>query len=105
MQHGPRFQVLGFRIGNVAYCTDVSAISPASLDKLKGLDVLVLGALREAPHPTHLSLPEAIEIVDLLQPRLTYLTHTSHELDYEATNRRLPEHIRMGYDGLRIRLV
>ncbi len=104
LQHGPRFTVLGFRVGNVAYCTDCSGITDANMEKLRGLDTLVLGALRRAPHPTHLSIDEAIAIVDRLQPRQTYFTHTSHELDYEVTNASLPSHIQLAYDGLKIPL-
>jgi phosphoribosyl 1,2-cyclic phosphate phosphodiesterase len=104
LQHGPRFTVLGFRFGNVAYCTDVSAIPAESMERLRGLDTLVLGTLRYAPHPTHLCIPQALEIVQQLQPRVTYLTHTSHELDYEATNRSLPHNVRLAYDGMQIEL-
>lgn len=102
--HGPRFKVLGFRFGNVAYCTDVSEIPESSMEKLEGLDVLVLDSLRNEPHPTHFSFDQSIAIANRLKPKVTYFTHTSHELEYEATNNRLPPHIRMGYDGLRIPL-
>lgn len=94
--------VLGFRFANVAYVTDTNQIPPASLDLLKGLDVLVLDALRESPHPTHFSLPEALAVVELLEPRQTYLTHICHELEHGATNRRLPPGVQLAYDGLRV---
>ncbi len=102
--HGPRFQVLGFRIGNVAYCTDTNGIPPESMALLQGLDVLVLDALRRAPHPTHFSLDEAIAIAEALQPRNTYFTHVSHEFDFEHTNNQLPKNMRLAYDGQRIPL-
>jgi phosphoribosyl 1,2-cyclic phosphate phosphodiesterase len=102
--HGPRFTVLGFRVGNVAYCTDVSKIPPESMDRLRDLDVLVIGALRHSPHPTHLSVPEALAIVDELRPKMTYFTHTSHELDYDETNAALPSNVQLAYDGQRIAL-
>ncbi len=102
--HGPRFTVLGFRIGNVAYCTDVSSVPDESLEKLRNLDVLVIGALRFAPHPTHQSIPEALQIVEHLAPKRTYFTHTSHELDYHETNAILPPGVELAYDGLRIPL-
>ena len=54
------------------------------------------------PHPTHLSVDQAIEVIERVKPKQAFLTHTSHELDYEATNATLPAHIRMAYDGLRI---
>ena len=104
LQHGPRFTVLGFRVGNVAYCTDVNAISDESLAKLEGLDVLVIGALRFTPHPTHFSVDEALAVVDRIRPKATYLTHTSHDLEYEETNAKLPPHVQLAYDGQRIRL-
>lgn len=104
LEHGPRFQVLGFRIGDLAYCTDASAVPEASMEKLRGLDVLVLAALRERPHPTHLSLAQAITIAEELKPRRTIFTHVSHNLDYEQTNARLPQGMELAYDGMSIRL-
>jgi phosphoribosyl 1,2-cyclic phosphate phosphodiesterase len=100
--HGPRFQVLGFRIGNVAYCTDVSGVPDESWPLLAGLDVLVLDALRYRPHPTHLSLGEAVEIAKRIGAKQTFFTHVSHDLDYEQTNAELPPRIELAYDGLRI---
>ena len=88
MKHGKRFEVLGFRFGNVAYCTDVNAIPPESMEQLTGLDVLVLDALRPRGHATHFSLEEAVEVARQLAPRQTYFTHMSHELEHEATNAR-----------------
>jgi phosphoribosyl 1,2-cyclic phosphate phosphodiesterase len=102
--HGPRFQVLGFRVGNVAYCTDVKSIPDESIVKLQNLDTLVLGALRCSEHPTHMSVDEAIALVEVLRPKMTYLTHTSHELEYEAMNSQLPANVKMAYDGLKIKL-
>lgn len=102
--HGPRFDVLGFRIGNVAYCTDTSEIPPESLEKLRGLDVLILDALRETPHVTHLSLSQAIEVAEKLEAKQVYFTHASHGLDYDKTNAALPSHMKLAYDGLRITL-
>lgn len=104
LHHGERFEVLGFRMGNVAYCTDTNAIPEESLALLKGLDVLVLDALRDRPHATHFSLAEAIDIARRLKPKHTYFTHISHELDHQATNARLPENMSLAYDGLRIPL-
>lgn len=104
LDHGPRFRTLGFRFGKIAYCTDTSGIPEASLDRLQDLDVLILDALRLAPHPTHLCLEQAIELSQLLKPRRTILTHTSHELEYHATNAALPNGIELAYDGMRIPL-
>jgi phosphoribosyl 1,2-cyclic phosphate phosphodiesterase len=104
LKHGKRFDVLGFRFGNVAYCTDVNAIPPDGMQRLTGLDVLVLDALRPRGHATHFSLEEAIEVARTLAPRQTYFTHMSHELEHEATNALLPPGMAMAYDGLRIPL-
>lgn len=104
LQHGPRFQVLGFRLGRVAYCTDVSAIPEESWPRLEGLDVLVLGALRLRPHPTHFHLEAALAVVEKLQPRRTLLTHVSHDLDYEETNAALPPGVELAHDGQRLPL-
>lgn len=104
LRHGPRFQVLGFRIGNVAYCTDTNGIPPESWPLLDGLDALVLDALRERPHATHFCLDEAVEVARRLRPGQTWLTHVSHALDYESTNARLPRNIQLAHDGQRIPL-
>ena len=104
LEHGPRFRVLGFRIGDFAYCTDTNALPPASWELLQGLDTLVLGALRDRPHPTHFSLEEAIEVARRLNPRRTVFTHISHELDHDTINARLPAKLEMGYDGMRLSL-
>jgi len=102
--HGPNCNVFGFRFGNVAYCTDTNFIADSSLELLQGLDCLILDALRYAPHPTHFNVDEALEVVRKLQPKMTYLTHLSHDLEYEAANALLPENVRLAYDGLRIPL-
>lgn len=102
--HGPRFEVLGFRIGNVAYCTDTNQIPDESLALLEGLDVLILDALRHRPHVTHFGLDEAIAVANRLRPKQTLFTHVSHELEYEATNASLPSNMQLAYDGQRIAL-
>jgi phosphoribosyl 1,2-cyclic phosphate phosphodiesterase len=96
-----RFNVLGFRIDDVAYCTDVSQIPPESWPLLQGLRVLVLDALRYKPHPAHFSLNEALEVIDRVKPQRAYLTHMTHELEHEATNRQLPPGVELAYDGLK----
>lgn len=94
------FNVLGFRIGDVAYCTDVSRIPKESWPRLEGLDVLVLDALRRKPHPGHFNIDQALEVVDRVKPKRTYFTHMSHELEHEETDRSLPPDVRLAYDGL-----
>jgi phosphoribosyl 1,2-cyclic phosphate phosphodiesterase len=104
LQHGPRFEVLGFRLGNVAYCTDTNQIPDESWSLLEGLEVLVLDALRTRPHPTHFSLDEAVAVVERLRPKSAYFTHICHELDHETTNQQLPDGMALAHDGQRIEL-
>lgn len=104
LKHGPRFEVLGFRFGNVAYCTDTNEIPEESWDRLRNLDVLILDALRPKPHVTHFGLDEAIQVAQRIGARRTYFTHMSHELDYHPTNAMLPDGMELAYDGLRIPL-
>lgn len=104
LHHGPNFEVLGFRIGNIAYCTDTNGIPPESMERLTGLDVLILGALRHRRHETHFCVDEAVEVAQKLQPRRTLLTHISHHLEHVKTNAELPQGIELAYDGLRIPL-
>ncbi len=101
LKHG-ELPILGFRIGNVAFCTDVSTIPADSREQLKNLDVLVLNTLRHKPHPTHLHLDAALNLIRQLQPRQAYLTHMSHELDYDELLKELPLNVAPAYDGLRI---
>ncbi len=101
LDHG-KFRVLGFRIGDMAYCTDVNSIPDDSWAQLQGLDVLVLDALRFEKHPTHFSLSEALEVIDKLKPRRAYLTHLSHFLEYHSVNSQLPPNVELAYDGLRV---
>ncbi len=99
--HG-KLPVLGFRIGDVAFCTDVSAIPDESWPLLEGLDTLVIDALRDEPHPTHLNVAQSLDIIDRVKPKRAYLTHIAHTLDYATTNTRLPANVELSYDGLRI---
>lgn len=101
--HG-RFHVYGFRIGGVAYCTDVSGIPDSSWPLLDSLDVLILGALRPGkPHPSHFSLEQAIEVIGRVRPRQAYITHMSHAIDHDTIAPTLPPNVALGYDGLSFR--
>lgn len=103
LHHG-KLPILGFRINNVAFCTDVSTIPAESRSLLEGLDVLIIDALRNSPHPTHLSVDQAVKWVNKLKPTNAVLTHMAHDLDYDELRQTLPSHIEPGYDGLRIPL-
>jgi phosphoribosyl 1,2-cyclic phosphate phosphodiesterase len=99
--HG-EMPILGYRLGRFAYLTDVSRIPEESLALLSDLDVLVLSALRERPHPNHFSLGESIEQARSIGAKRTYLTHLSHEMHYETTSVKLPPGLELAYDGLSI---
>ncbi|MGH9599605.1 MAG: MBL fold metallo-hydrolase [Terracidiphilus sp.] len=101
VMHGER-KITGFRFGSAAYLTDVSAIPEPSFALLAGLDVLVLSALRHAPHPSHATVEQAVAWAQRIGARQTWLTHISHDLGHEETNRALPENIRLAYDGLSV---
>lgn len=99
-----RFNVLGFRIGDVAYCTDVSEIPERSWPLLQGLDVFIIDALRPGkPNPAHLSLEQALEVIERVKPKQAYLTHMSHSMDYDVLVQTLPPNVAPAYDGLSFR--
>lgn len=97
--HG-EMEISGFRFGRTAYLTDVSAIPGQSFALLEGLDHVVLSALRHRPHPSHATLEQAVEWAQRIGAKHTWLTHIAHELGHEETNARLPDNIRMAFDGL-----
>lgn len=99
--HG-QASILGYRIGRMAYITDCSSIPPESIRLLEGTEVLILGALRHKPHPTHFTIEQAIEASNAIRPARTILTHLSHSLDYPRDNPLLPEGIELAYDGMEI---
>lgn len=102
LMHG-KLPVLGFRVSDVAFCTDCNAIPPESRDRLQGLDTLILDALWSGDvHPTHYNVEQALEVIEQLRPRRTFLTHISHRLDHDRTNARLPAGVQLAYDGLQI---
>jgi phosphoribosyl 1,2-cyclic phosphate phosphodiesterase len=104
LSHGPHFEVLGFRIGNFAYCTDTNFIPEESLALLSGVETFVIDALRLKPHPTHFCVEEACEIAERIQAKKTFLTHICHDLEHEETNASLPQGIELAYDGLRLEI-
>ena len=97
--HG-RLPVMAYRFNDFAYATDLSEIPLASLDMLRGLDVLVLDCLRLKPHPTHLWLERALEYVSELKPRRAFFTHIAHDIKHERDAALLPEGVEWAYDGL-----
>ena len=98
-QHGT-LPVLGFRVGDLAYCPDCSEIPVESRALLQGLKVLVLDGLRRRPHPTHFNLEQAVAEARRIAAERTYFTHIAHELSHAATNAELPTGMQLAYDGL-----
>jgi phosphoribosyl 1,2-cyclic phosphate phosphodiesterase len=96
--------VWGFRFGPAAYLTDHSDIPEESFEKLGNLDVLFLDALRHKPHPTHSTVERSLGYVERLKPRRTFFTHICHDLGHARAESLLPEHVRIAYDGLEIRV-
>jgi phosphoribosyl 1,2-cyclic phosphate phosphodiesterase len=99
LMHGS-MPILGFRIGRLAYCTDVSHVPDSSYELLEGLDVLVIDALAWHEHPTHFSIAQAMQVVERVKPGRTFFTHIAHGLPHEETNQELPANVSLAYDGL-----
>lgn len=93
---------LGLRFGSLVYAPDVSRIPEESMPHFRGLDVLIIDALRYAPHPTHFSLDEALALIDAVRPRRAILTNLHTDLDYDTLVARLPAHVEPAFDGLEI---
>lgn len=96
-------KIFGYRIGNFAYLTDASDISAKEKKKLRGLDVLVINALRTKKHYSHFNLEQALNLIEELEPEKAYLTHISHYMGkHEETGKLLPENVQFSFDGLKI---
>ncbi|MBS1913127.1 MAG: MBL fold metallo-hydrolase [Bacteroidetes bacterium] len=103
LSHG-KMRVNGYRVGSFAYCTDCNAVTPEAMERLAGVDVLVLDALRISPHPTHFNLEEAIAMAQRIGARETYFTHIAHEIRHAEVEALLPPRIYLAYDGLQLTL-
>ncbi len=97
-------EVLGFRFGRVAYLTDYKRIPEPSYPLLEDLDIVFLDALRHVDHPTHMTVTEALQEVEKIGPRRAFFTHIAHDLGHQETNAKLPEHVRLCYDGMRLEI-
>ncbi|MBR5296588.1 MAG: MBL fold metallo-hydrolase [Parabacteroides sp.] len=104
VMHG-KLPILGYRIGNMAYLTDVKYLPEEEYAKLEGLDVLILTALRKGMHPTHLSVDEALDMIKRICPKECYLIHMSHRIGLHAeVEKHLPSNVHLAYDGLTVTL-
>lgn len=100
-----KLEIVGYRIGGLAYITDAKTIPAATIDLIRGVDTLVINALRRWSHLSHFSLDDALGFIEKVSPRVAYLTHLSHQMgrhaDVEPT---LPPNVRMAYDGLKVNI-
>lgn len=97
--------ILGYRIGLLAYITDANHIAPEEMDKLNGVEVLVINALRQTKHFSHYCLPEALDVIRRVAPKRAFLTHMSHEMGRHAdVERLLPEGVQLAYDNLEVEI-
>lgn len=101
VEHGPNYEALGFRFGDLAYLPDVSLIPPTAMEAMAGLDVLILDCLRETPHPSHFHLAQSLEAVAALKPKRTIMTNLHVDFDYASLSSRLPKGIDVAFDGMR----
>lgn len=102
VNHG-NVHIFGYRIQDFVYLTDVKTVDDSELEKLKGVKVLVVNALREEEHHSHFSLQDALDFIYLVQPEKAYLTHISHHLGFhEEVQKRLPDNVFLAYDNLKI---
>jgi phosphoribosyl 1,2-cyclic phosphate phosphodiesterase len=95
---------LGFRIGSLAYCSDVSAFPQETADRLHGLEVLIIDALQYREHPSHFSMGQALQWIERLKPSRAVLTHMHIPLDYEIVRKETPDHVEPAFDGMVIEL-
>lgn len=106
LMHG-KLASLGFRIdtpgASIAYCTDVSQFPDEAYPLLEGLDVFVIDGLRYKPHPTHMTVEEALRQISIIRPKRAYLTHIAHDILHADLQTRLPENVFLSYDGLIVR--
>ncbi len=101
LKHGSR-TATGYRMGPVAYLTDCDGIPERSYELVTDLEVLVIDALRYRAHPTHFTIPQALDVIERIGPRRALLTHLSHDVDHETVSHSLPAGVELAYDGLRL---
>jgi phosphoribosyl 1,2-cyclic phosphate phosphodiesterase len=101
VMHG-RSHIFGYRIGNIAYLTDVSEIPDSSFALLEGLQIILLDCLRDQSHPTHVNFEQSLMYVGRIKAKQSYMIHMTHELEYASLAKRLPNSVFVGHDGLKL---
>lgn len=100
-----KLSILGFKIGNLAYITDCSKMPDETLELIKGIDTLVINALRHEPHMSHMNLSEALDVINAVKPRQAYLTHLSHDMGLiDSVTAELPSNVAVATDGLSVEI-
>ena len=103
--HSDRFEVTGYRIGKLAYLTDFKKLLEGEVEKLRGVELLVVNALRFDLHYSHFNVEEALQLISEVKPRIAYLTHMSHAIGLHAqSEKKLPGGVKMAYDGLSVEI-
>ena len=103
VMHG-KSHIFGYRVGNIAYLTDVSEIPESSFALLHGLDVLLLDCLRETTHPTHINIEQSLAYISRIIAKQSYMIHMTHDLEYITLTNKLPKGVFVGYDGLKLQV-
>jgi phosphoribosyl 1,2-cyclic phosphate phosphodiesterase len=103
VMHG-RSHILGYRIGNLAYMTDVSEIPESSFALLENCDVVLLDCLREKSHPTHINIEQSLAYISRIKAKQSYMIHMTHELEYASLSKKLPKNVFVGFDGLKLQV-
>ena len=104
-KHSPRFDVTGYRIGTFAYLTDFKTIADEEVERLAGVETLIVNALKHTTNPSHFALSEALDLIERVKPQRSYLTHISHQMGLHAeVNCTLPAGVNLAYDTLQIEI-
>ncbi len=103
VMHG-RSQIFGYRIGNLAYMTDVSEIPETSFALLEDLEFVLLDCLRERSHPTHINIEQSLSYIGRIKAKQSYMIHMTHELEYASLTEKLPKNVFVGFDGLKLNI-
>lgn len=100
-----KLEIVGFKIGNLGYITDAKVVPEETIKRLKGIDTLVINALRKKPHLSHMTLEEALDVIARIRPRRAYLTHISHDFGFHSEiSRELPANVYLAYDNLELQI-
>ena len=103
VMHTKTMRITGYRIGPLSYITDCKALVDGTLEKMAGTDTLVINALRLTPHPSHMNLQQALDVIRTVRPRVAYLTHLCHQMGLHASvEPLLPDNVRIAFDGLTV---